>query len=110
MKNRRRIRYSPWTLGKNFRHVFLLEMFFTVYCTCRSESPLELVYGNAQEPDEEVLPAYPALKPGLPSDGRLSPNFRLMAHVPMRSTPADPPFGSLAEQVTIRRLISRLGS
>ncbi|VDO98384.1 unnamed protein product [Soboliphyme baturini] len=58
-------------------------------------SPTELIYNSQQCPEEEVLPNYPALKPSVGNEGRLSPNFRLVAAVPVRAVPPDPPFKAL---------------
>ncbi|XP_003378001.1 putative SET domain protein [Trichinella spiralis] len=47
-----------------------------------SNSPDELIYSDGSG-DEENLPCYPYLKPEMSADGRLSPNFRLVAPVPI---------------------------
>ncbi|KRX74508.1 Histone-lysine N-methyltransferase 2C [Trichinella sp. T6] len=59
-----------------------------------SNSPDELIYSDGSG-DEENLPCYPYLKPEMSADGRLSPNFRLVAPVPVRAVPGDPPAGAL---------------
>uniref|UniRef100_A0A5S6PYL1 Histone-lysine N-methyltransferase n=2 Tax=Trichuris muris TaxID=70415 RepID=A0A5S6PYL1_TRIMR len=60
-----------------------------------TDSPVELVYSDSSSVDEEILPNYPFLKPVLPPEGRLSPNFRLVAPVLHRAVPGDPPPGVL---------------
>ncbi|KHJ46792.1 SET domain protein, partial [Trichuris suis] len=60
-----------------------------------TDSPVELVYSDSSSVDEEILPSYPFLKPVLPPEGRLSPNFRLVAPVLHRAVPSDPPPGVL---------------
>lgn len=62
-----------------------------------------MLYSDAPEFEEDLLPSYPALKPVMPAEGRLSPNFRLVAPVPMRAVPADPP--AFYEQVRVRSFL-----
>lgn len=63
----------------------------------RIDTTLDMVCGNIVDFEEDITMAtYPALKPNLASggagcEGRMSPNFRLTAHVPYRAQPADPP-------------------
>ncbi|KRZ75512.1 Histone-lysine N-methyltransferase 2C [Trichinella papuae] len=63
-----------------------------------SNSPDELIYSDGSA-DEETLPCYPYLKPEMSADGRLSPNFRLVAPVPVRAVPGDPPAGALSKTI-----------
>uniref|UniRef100_A0A915LBI7 Uncharacterized protein n=1 Tax=Romanomermis culicivorax TaxID=13658 RepID=A0A915LBI7_ROMCU len=76
----------------------------------RCDSPDDLVVGPPNEFDEDLsATSYPALKPNLThantndnftiQDGRLSPNFRITAHLPVRAQPADPPMAAFEHMI-----------
>uniref|UniRef100_A0A914X0L3 [Histone H3]-lysine(4) N-trimethyltransferase n=1 Tax=Plectus sambesii TaxID=2011161 RepID=A0A914X0L3_9BILA len=73
----------------------------------RPDSPLSIVYDDADVQDSTAdLYDLPALKLLASDDGRLSPNLKLVTHVPVRAIPPDPDRQAFFEKADASRAMA----